>query len=227
MSQQSLSSAQAMALSQLYTNEITQPQLLEALASTPRAPFVPKHLAGAAYVDEELYLGEGRYLLSPLDGARLLAAAEILPTDRVLDVACGMGFSSVVAAKIAREVVAIDTSAMFIQYTLENAAQMAVPNLKAHVVDALPKGYAPSAPYDVIIVNGAVEAGLHDLIQQVNEGGRLVFVQEKSPARPGTCGLGVLTVLTRQGMQLNKKEITECFVPAIDAFKQPPAFKFG
>ncbi len=227
MSQQSLSPAQAMALSQLYTNEITQPRLLEALASTPRAPFVPKHLAGAAYVDEELYLGEGRYLLAPLDGARLLAAASIQPTDRVLDVACGMGFSSVVAAKICREVTAIDNSAMFIQAVSENAAQMSIPNIKMHVVESLKHGYNSTAPYDVVIVNGAVEHMPAELLQQVNEGGRLVFVQFRTAPKPGVSGLGVLTVLTRQGMQINKRELVECFVPSLAEFKQPPAFRFG
>lgn len=227
MSQQSLKPNQAMALSQLYTNEITQPELLEALTSVPREQFVPKHLTGVAYVDEELYLGEGRYLLAPLDGARLLAAAEIQPTDRVLVVACGMGYLAVVAAKLAREVTAVDSSAMFIQHMLEKAAEMGVQNLKGHVIESLTQGYIPSAPYDVIIVNGGVGEISAVLSDQINEGGRLVFIQCKAAARPGISGLGVLTTVIRQSMQLQKKTGEECFAPALEAFKAPPFFMFS
>lgn len=227
MSQSTLTSAQAMALSQLYTNEITQPNLLEALASTPREQFVPKHLAGVSYVDEELYLGDGRYIPAPLDCARLLAAAEIQPTDRVLIVPCGMGYTSIVAAKIAREVTAVDSSAMFIQHMLEKAAEMGIQNLKGYAVESLTSGYIASAPYDVVVINGAADVVPHALSEQINEGGRLVYIQTKTEAKPGVSGLGELTTLTRLGMQLQKKTGMECFVPLIDAFQAPPVFRFG
>lgn len=227
MSQSTLTSSQAMAFSQLYTNEINQPELLEALASTPREQFVPKHLAGVAYLDEEICIGEGRYILAPLDGARLLSAAEILPTDRVLIVACGMGYLSVVASKLAREITAIDSSAMFVQHMLEKSADLGVQNLKGRVVGSLAEGYIPGAPYDVIIVNGAAERLPPALSEQINEGGRLVYVQTKTPPRPGVTGLGILTVQTRRGLHLHKKTGAECFVPVIDAFKAPPQFHFG
>ena len=68
----------------------------------------PRPIAGVAYVDEDIRVAEGRYLMEPMVFARLLSEAHVKPTDLVLDVACGTGYSSAVLGRLAEAVVALE-----------------------------------------------------------------------------------------------------------------------
>lgn len=228
MSQYALSGPQAMALSQLYTNSIHNADLLAALAEIPREWFVPKHLAEVAYVDEALYLGEHRYLPAPLDGARLLQFAGLHAASRLLVVACGSGYLSAVAARLAAEVVAVESSPRFIQKLDEYAATLGITNLTTAVVDQVLQGYPEASPYDAIIVPAAVHALPQALITQLADGGRLVYAQAADSPRPGgACGLGHFTMITKQGDALHTQTLGECFLPALDVAAKPTTFAFG
>src|SRR5579883_621672 len=90
--------------SQVRTNKVTDRAVIDALLAVPREAFVPAQLKGIAYVDEDLPIGHGRHLMEPMVLARLLQSAAIQPTDRVLDVACGTGYSCALAARLAARV---------------------------------------------------------------------------------------------------------------------------
>lgn len=227
MSQTALHPNQAMALSQLYTNSIIDPALLDALAGTPRDGFVPKHLADCAYIDEDLHVGEGRYMLAPLDQARLIQAAAIQPTDRVLDVACGMGYSSAVLAKLSAQVIGVDFSALFKQHASDQFAALGLHNVTMEVVEDIAAGYEYAAPFDVMVINGGVGQVPSALTQQLSEGGRMVFVHTHASSLPGTQGQGTLTVLTKRGTRLDAQQYLECAVPALREFAVPEGFRFG
>lgn len=227
MSQYDLPPALAMALSQLYTNEVVSQEMLDAFASTPRERFVPPHLAHCAYVDEELDIGENRYVLAPLDTARLLQMAELKPVDTVLDIACGMGYTAAVAALLAKEVFAIDTSALFIQRARDNFLNLNRPNAYAHVVEKLTDGLPAQGPYDVIIINGGVQQIPTTLFQQLNNNGRLVCVARLSDSKISASGLSRLTVYRKIEDRIVAKEGVETAVPPLTAFNAPKQFKFG
>jgi protein-L-isoaspartate(D-aspartate) O-methyltransferase len=80
--------------SQLRTNRVTDEALLAAIAHIPRERFVPPTLSGVAYIDEDIPLGNERYLMEPMVLGRMIQAAEIQPSDSVLDVGCATGYSS-------------------------------------------------------------------------------------------------------------------------------------
>src|SRR5215469_17134744 len=93
--------------SQLRTNKVTTEAVLEAFLAVPRERFVPAALRGAAYIDEDLPLGNGRHLMEPMVFARLVQLAEVGPQDTVLEIGCATGYGTAVLARLARSVVAI------------------------------------------------------------------------------------------------------------------------
>ena len=92
--------------SQLRTNEVAEPRLIDAIEQTPRELFVPERYKGVAYVDEDLEIAPGRYLMEPMVLARLLQAAALSPDDVVLDVGCGTGYGAALLGRLAGSVVA-------------------------------------------------------------------------------------------------------------------------
>lgn len=163
-----------MILGQLYTNEVIDTRILQAIADTPREAFVPDHLKKIAYVDDNLNMGGGRFLLSPLTFARLLSLAGITPQCRVLDVGCLTGYSTAVLSKLAAHIVAIDTDAQAIAQAKTHLKE--AQNVDIETVTSLADGYGMSAPYDVIIIEGAINFVPDDVGLQLSEGGRLVTV---------------------------------------------------
>ena len=81
------------------------------MSELPRELFAPELARGIAYVDENVPLGGGRYLIEPLTIALLLQAAEIKAGDVVLDVGCCTGYTSAISARMASAVVALDSDA--------------------------------------------------------------------------------------------------------------------
>ena len=94
--------------SQIRPNKVSDPAIIEAMLAVPRERFVPAALRGIAYVDEDVPLGGGRYLMEPMVFGRLLQFAAIGRDDVVLDVGCGSGYASAVMAQLARKVVALE-----------------------------------------------------------------------------------------------------------------------
>ena len=100
-----------MVLSQLEPNRVTDPAILAAMGAVPRERFVPAPLAGVAYVDEDVEIAAGRYLMEPRVLGRLLQEARVQPREAVLDIGGGTGYSAAVLARLANTVVALEEDA--------------------------------------------------------------------------------------------------------------------
>ncbi len=94
--------------SQIRTNKVTDDRLLAAMGEIRRELFVPEQLQPVAYVDDDLPLGGGRYLMEPMVAARLLQAASVERADIALVVGAGAGYEAAVLARLARAVVALE-----------------------------------------------------------------------------------------------------------------------
>jgi len=203
---------------QVRTADVTDLRLLAALQDVPRERFVPPAMSGLAYLDLDVAASESgsRRLLKPMVLAKLLQAAEIGENDRVLDVGCASGYSSAVLANLAREVVALDDDS-----SLARRAMEALRGLRhvTVVIGELTAGWPAAAPYDAILVNGAVEIVPHALCQQLKDGGRLVCVVGSGPA-------GKATVYRRSGEQVGSRPIFDANAPLLPGFAKPPAFTF-
>ncbi len=158
----------AMVSNQLRTNSIDDPRLIAALRDVPRERFVPEALAATAYADVPVPLGKGRQLNAPLVTARLLRIAEIRPGDIVLIIGAATGYAAAVAVALGAQVTAVEGDA-------ELAARAQTSVDQATIVNSDPaQGHGEGAPYDVILIDGAVEQVPDALWAQLDEDGVLV-----------------------------------------------------
>lgn len=205
--------------SQLKPNKVTIPAILEAMGDVPRESFVPKALRGIAYVDNDLAIGNGRFLTEPMVLGRLIEMAQITPADIVLVIGCGTGYSAAVLARLANTVVAIENDPDLAQQASETLAHLGADN--AVVIEApLTAGYAEQAPYQSIIIDGAVAEVPQQILAQLAEGGRLAAMV--SPGGP----LGKATLFQRIGGTISHREIFDASIPLLPGFEPVPTFQF-
>jgi protein-L-isoaspartate(D-aspartate) O-methyltransferase len=204
--------------SQLKPNQVVDTRVADAMAEVPRELFVPDGLADVAYVDEDLPIGPGRFLMEPVVFARLLQAAAIEPDDVVLDLGCGTGYSTVVLARLAATVVAMEPDAELRAQAEQTLTKMGADN--AVIVDGdLTAGTPGQGPFDVIFLNGAVETIPDGLRDQLAEGGRLVAVKNAD-------GIGKTMVFERQGALFSTRELFDAAIPLLPGFAKSPGFVF-
>ena len=206
---------------QIRPNWVTDPSLLTALAKVPREAFVPEEMKSLAYVDEDLAVGDGRYLMKPMVLARLIQEAGVKPTDVVLQIGCGAGYTAAVLERMASTVVALESDAAFAERATAIFNELGIDTV-AIVEGPLEKGYPEQSPYDVIFFSGAIEEIPSAFADQLVEGGRLVAVVDGSPGS-GT-GKGVLA--TRRGGLLGSREVFDANAAHLPGFARAPAFGF-
>ncbi len=204
---------------QIRTNRVTDERLLAAITEVPRERFVPKRLQGNAYVDQDLALGDGRYLMEPVVFARLLQAAAIGPGDVVLDIGCGTGYSTAVLGKLAGTVVALESDAALAKEAIEALTELDVDNT-AVVEGPLDEGYPRQAPYDVIVLGGSVDAVPDAITDQLVDGGRLVAVVNVAPS------VGNIEVIRRLHGGLSRRQLFDATVPVLPGFAAEHGFVF-
>ncbi len=204
---------------QIRPNHVTDPRVLEAMAKTPRELFVPPSLQGIAYVDEDVPVMPGRYLMEPMVLARLLQAAAITPDDVVLDVGCASGYSTAVIARLAATVVAVESDQGLMHGATARLAELDADN--AVVVEgALAEGYPGQAPYDAIVLGGSVDDIPPAIADQLAEGGRLVAVVTGG----SVVGRGVLVM--RLHGSLSRRDLFDASVPPLPGGSLERGFEF-
>ena len=204
---------------QIRTNKVTDPELIAALERLPREIFVDDALEGVAYLDEDLPLGDGRFVMEPMVMARMIQALAIGIGDVVLDVGGGTGYSGAVMAQLASTVVALEPDAGLAMRATRALTELAIDNM-IMVDGELAMGYASQAPYDAILLGGAVGAIPAALTAQLGEGGRLCAVVADG-ARPG-----IAVLATRRGGIVAQRQLFDANVPALPGFEAEPGFVF-
>lgn len=160
----------AMVASQLRTNAVSDPAIVAAMARVPREAFLPGANPALAYRDTAAPLPGGRFANVPIATGRLLTEARILPTDHVLLIGAAGGYTAAVLAEVARSVAAVEENSAL----AEHARAALAPYANVTLVEApLAVGEASAAPFDVLIIDGAVEQLPDALVDQVKIGGRI------------------------------------------------------
>jgi protein-L-isoaspartate(D-aspartate) O-methyltransferase len=202
---------EAMVECQLRPEGVTDPAVLAAMGTVQRELFVPGQTRPLAYVDRAIALGEGRFLVAPAVLGQLLTQMMAEPGQRALVVGAGTGYSAAVLGRMSLEVTALECAP-----SLASAAR----ELGVEVIEGpLEGGYAERAPYDQILLDGAVEYIPDAIIEQLADGGRL-----------GTAlidrGITRLVVGRKVGGAFGTLSIGDMGVPALPGFRRPKEFTF-
>ncbi len=203
---------------QIRSVRVNNENLLEALREVPRELFVPEHLRGVAYVDEDIRIDGDRYLTEPMVLARLLQAADIGPDDAVLVIGCTTGYGVAVTARLAAAVVGLDGHADMIARAEATLARLEIYN-GVVVCGDMRLGWPEQAPYDVIVIEGRCDEVPPAITRQLSPGGRLVTVCSEA-------AVGRAVVIRRDAAgTLSRRSLFDAFLPPLDCFRRDPEFR--
>jgi protein-L-isoaspartate(D-aspartate) O-methyltransferase len=207
---------------QVRTADVTDPRLLAAMLELPRERFFPDEKASLAYLDLDAPVtAQGqpvRRLLKPMVLAKLLQAAAITETDRVLDVGCNSGYSTALLAHLAGSVVGLEEDPGLARQATDALSWAGMPNAKI-VTGTLTRGCAGEAPYDVIVLQGSAEVVPVALFDQLKDGGRLVGVLGRGPT-------GKAMLYRRIEGELSGRPVFDAAAAPLPGFAKPHEFVF-
>jgi protein-L-isoaspartate(D-aspartate) O-methyltransferase len=203
---------------QVRTADVTDLRILAAMLEIPRENFVPSSAAGLAYLDLDLAVGEAgaRRLLKPMVLAKLIHAANVASSDRILDVGCSTGYAAAILSRIAGQVIALEQDSGLAQTARAALASQSNVNV---VSGPLIAGWPQGAPYDVILLEGAGEIAPHTFLGQLKDGGRLVCVLGSGPAAKAM-------LYCRSGEELGGRPIFDASAAVLPGFARAPVFAF-
>lgn len=213
---------QKMVDGQVRPSDVTDLRIIDAMLAVPREAFVPEGQQGLAYLDLDIDVSAGgsvkRYLIKPVVIAKMLQAAGVSATDRVLVVGCASGYSAAIAAKLAAQVVATESDPALAAKARDVLAGLGVANVTV-VAAAAAAGEPSQAPYDVIILDGATQIAPESLYEQLTMGGRLVGVfAAGQPPR--------VEIVTRSPHDFGNRPLFDAYAPILPGMERPAAFIF-
>jgi protein-L-isoaspartate(D-aspartate) O-methyltransferase len=201
---------------QVRPSDVTKFPIIAAMLNVPRERFVPSARRDTAYAGDHVPLAQGRVLLDPRTFAKMLDAIDIQPGDVVLDVGCGLGYSTAVLARMADFVVGVEDDGARADEAQALLSEIGCDNA-AIVTGPLTAGAPKSAPYDAVLVNGAVEQVPPALIAQMNDGGRIACIWAEGML--GTARVGHLS-----GGRVAWRPVFNASAPVLAGFATTTAF---
>ncbi|MCO6385907.1 MAG: protein-L-isoaspartate O-methyltransferase family protein [Aliihoeflea sp.] len=209
---------------QLRTTDVSDVAVLDAMASVAREEFVPGRKKSLAYIDEDIEIAPARkdaparFLMEPSPFGKLLQLAEIRPDDFILDVGAGTGYSAAILSRIGSSVIALESDPDLAAAATDTLSRLGFDNV-AVVEGALAEGLPSEAPFDVIVIEGAVDEIPTSLFDQMKEGGRLVAVLGH-----GNAGKATL-FLKENGIIATRRAFNSAIKPLVE-FQRIPSFEF-
>ncbi|HEX4303444.1 MAG TPA: protein-L-isoaspartate O-methyltransferase [Rhizomicrobium sp.] len=203
---------------QVRTNDVTDPRIHAALSAVARETFVPTARRATAYADVPLEIAQGRYLLDPRSFSKMLQLATLRPTDHVLDVACGTGYSSVVIGRLVKSVIALEQDADLVRVASDMVPASGATNVTV-VQGGLTEGVKAKAPFDAIFIEGGIESVPDQLTAQLAEGGRLVAIVMHGAQ-------GQAHIYVREKGRVGSRADFDATVPLLGGFRKVVGFVF-
>ena len=210
----------AMVDSQIRPNKVIDDQVIEAFSRVPRELFVNRQMQELAYIDEDLHLSGGRFIIEAMVMARMVQALKLTASDNVMCIGAGNGYGAAILSSLAASVIAIETRIQMVEKAQQIVAGLDIGNV-AVVKSRLQDGYPSEAPYQGIIIEGGVEYVPQALFDQLSDGGNLVCV-----LRPRGLDVGEATLWHKRNGHITPKGLFTAQVPVLDEFKLKPKFAF-
>ena len=203
---------------QLRPNKVTNSELLAAMGEVPRERFLSEAQRAIAYADDDVPLGNGRFLIEPMVLARMIQALQPAPEDLALVVGAGRGYGSALLARLVKSVVAVESDSGHAAAARETLADLKIGNVSLHM-GRMEEGAPATAPYDIVLIEGAVRLIPQAIIDQVAEGGRLVAVvgNDMGP-------LGVAELLVKEGGVASGRPLFDTGTAMLPGFAPNPRF---
>lgn len=205
---------------QLRPNRVNDAGLLAALGELPRERFLPEGLRSVAYADDDVPLGNGRFMMEPMVLARLIQVLQPRAEDKALVAAAGLGYGAAILARLTKSVVAVETDAALAAAAAKTLQELGVSGVQ-QVAGQAEQGVAASGPYDMILIEGAVPEVPKAIADQLAEGGRLATVI----ADPSGA-LGVAHLFVKQGGVVSGRPLFDAGTPLLPGFERPARFTF-
>lgn len=205
----------AMVVGSLRTTGVNDPRVLAAMGAVQRERFVPPEKSGIAYADNPVPLGGGRGLNSPLALGRMLTEAAPREGEHALVIGAATGYAAAVLERLVGSVVAVEEDAELFAIAHTRLADTGVQLVHGH----LSEGFAPAAPYDLVLIDGAVEVIPDALIAQIKDGGRMAGALLED-------GITRIAIGRRAGEGFGIAPITDRATAILPGFSKPRGFDF-
>lgn len=203
---------------QVRPSDVTKFPIIDAMLKVARENYVPAAQREAAYLGENLNLGDGRILLEPRTLAKMLDALSIGNDELVLDIGCAYGYSAAVIAHMAEAVVAVEEDEQMAKEAQETLAASDIDNVIVHV-GPLAQGAPKHGPYDVVIVQGGVVDLPDAILDQLKVGGRIacIFIEG---------ALGEVRLGYKSDSGISWRRAFNAGAPILNGFVREKAFQF-
>lgn len=165
---------------QLRTGDVLNDTILELYDRIPRHAFVPAAMQPFAYSDMQIPLAHDQRMMTPLEEGIILQALNLQGHETVLEIGTGTGFFTALLSKRCRQVISVDYFADFTKEAAAKLQQFKCDNVELITADAC-RGYLDKAPYDVVLLTGAIEQVTETLRLQVLPGGQLCVILGNGP----------------------------------------------
>lgn len=210
----------AMVDSQIRPNKVIDDRVIAAFMNVPRERFVSKNMQNLAYIDEDIHLSGGRFIVEAMVMARIIQTLALDASQSVMLIGAGTGYTAALLSSLVESVIAIETRAQMVEKAQQAVAGLDIGNV-AVIKARLQDGYASEAPYDAIIIEGAVEQIPQSLLDQLSDGGRLAAIW-----RPEGTQAGEACIWHKTGESVSRTPLFTAQVPVLDEFRAKPKFSF-
>ena len=206
---------------QIHPMGVVSEKILNAFETVPREKYVPEQYQDVCYVDEDIQIAEGRYLMEPSVFGRLIEAGDIQESDAVLTIGSGIGYNAAILSHLCSTVVALEKDASLTKAAQQSWDTCGYNNIAAISGD-LREGAEKFAPYDVILFNGAIEEVPTKIRNQLKIGGKLLAIIRKSTSELAKATLFVKT----DDNNVSGRVLFDAGTPYLDGFKPEKSFVF-
>ena len=193
--------------------------VLSLLAMMRREDFVPSEHKALAFVDAEVPLPGGQFMLTPKVEARLLQEAQVQRHERVLEIGTGSGFMAALLSHRAQSVTTLEIRPELVQFARDNLRRAGVHNVDVREADGA-VGLPGEAPFDVIMLSGSVALVPQDLLNQLRIGGRLIGIVGSEPV------MRAVRITRTTDTSFQTVELFDTVAPRLQGFEAPTRFTF-